>query len=101
MYLINLGMDKNIIDNTGYNLYDRLTLINIDLQSEERIQSFIDWMIKVDIDINSSKIKSDEVKKSNANYAYYQNILRKKNLDNLLRIKEMEQNREVKVKSKI
>ncbi len=94
-------MDKNIIDNTGYNLYDRLTLINIDLQSEERIQSFIDWMIKVDIDINSSKIKSDEVKKSNANYAYYQNILRKKNLDNLLRIKEMEQNREVKVKSKI
>jgi hypothetical protein len=101
MYLINLGMDKNIIDNTGYNLYDRLTLINIDLQSEERIQSFIDWMIKVDIDINSSKIKSDEVKKSNANYVYYQNILRKKNLDNLLRIKEMEQNREVKVKSKI
>lgn len=94
-------MDKNIIDNTGYNLYDRLTLINIDLQSEERIQSFIDWMIKVDIDINSSKIKSDEVKKSNANYVYYQNILRKKNLDNLLRIKEMEQNREVKVKSKI
>lgn len=94
-------MDKNIIDNTGYNLYDRLTLINIDLQSEERIQSFIDWMIKVDIDINSSKIKSDKVKKSNANYAYYQNILRKKNLDNLLRIKEMEQNREVKVKSKI
>lgn len=79
-YLINSGLDKNIVDKDGYNLYDRLTILNHLLLNEECIQDFINWMVDRDIKLNTSKLKKCDEFMKNENYAYYQSLLREQNL---------------------
>lgn len=101
-FLIKRGLDKNIIDNNGHNLYDRLTIGNHQLMSEEVVEDFINWMVQKDFLLENSKIEKTEKNMSNSNYAYYQMLIREKQLKKALNSNELlQEEKEKKNKKKI